>query len=169
MLYKINYGVLLISIYGRKIVVGTSVSVFTSCFHFSPRKRPCSQKLTPNSQKMKPLCHRKLVGPLLLLPSIASSFWTYSSYKWIMEDDPLPQQISVEFCTHTASVQAELLGISILYPFSNIRSSSIGLIPAYGTFPPLNISQQVTPNAHWKEILDTHLLCMTVNYSLCRG
>ena len=51
--------------------------------------------------------------------------------------------------TYTSEEQAELSGGSILSPHLNILTMLNGCSPPYGTLPPLNISQHVTPNDHY--------------------
>ena len=53
---------------------------------------------------------------------------------------------------YTSEEQAEFSGASILSSPLNIFAMLNGCIPPYGILPPLNISQQVTPNDHYNRL-----------------
>ena len=51
---------------------------------------------------------------------------------------------------YIVSEQAKFSGFSSLLPFLRKVGRSLAFRPEYGTFPAVNISQQVTPNDHWR-------------------
>ena len=60
--------------------------------------------------------------------------------------------------TYTCEEQAELSGASSLSPSLSILAMLSGCNPPYGSLPPLNTSQQVTPNDHCIQPLVTAVL-----------
>ena len=64
--------------------------------------------------------------------------------------------------TYTRAEQAELSGSSSLSPFLSILAMLSGCSPPYGSLPPLNISQQVTPNDHCIQPLVTAVLLIVI-------
>ena len=106
-------------------------------------------KYTPSNYKLGPQI-------LALFTLVSHSCWN----RWVSTIKPqCTKSYTYVFCEHAA-----LLGLSILSPCCNIFDKLWGIIPPKGTFPPLKISQQVTPNDHY----ENNKIYSEINYSTTR-